>query len=197
MLRVGDHPTACLRNRGRPQNGRFALKTQPRMPANAQKRQAPNRCRQRIASHVARNDRTRKLSRQRTRPGARRSYVCPGGETSLSQIACSEDARFSEFGHFLPRGRRSGAFMPLPLADPACRKRSSHRTGTHNAMAKSTLPDSWPLERIGRGRRQASGKGVSIHPIARSGRNTRLSRFTSVLSSSRAMPRTAFILRMR
>ena len=74
MLRVGDHPTACLRNRGRPQNGRFALKTQPRMPANAQKRQAPNRCRQRIASHVARNDRTRKLSRQR-RERAARTYA--------------------------------------------------------------------------------------------------------------------------
>lgn len=155
------------------------------------------RHRQKRASHVARNDRTRKLSRQRTRPGARRSYVCPGGETSLSRIARSEGIRFSEFGHFLPRRRRFGAFMPLPLADPAYRKRSSHRTGGRNAMAKNTSLESRPLERIGRGSGQASGKGASAHPIARSGRNTRLSRFTSVLSSSCAMPRTAFILRMR
>lgn len=162
MLRVGDHPTACLRNRGRPQNGRFALKTQPRMPANAQKRQAPNRCRQRIASHVARNDRTRKLSRQRTRPGARRSYVCPGGETSLSQIACSEDARFSEFGHFLPRGRRSGAFMPLPLADPACRKRSSHRTG---AAARWRRARRWKVDRSRGAERETVERAERAPPL--------------------------------
>ena len=155
------------------------------------------RCRRKRASHVARNDRIRKPSRQRTRPGVRRSYVCPGGETLLSRIACSEDARFSEFGRFLPRGRRSGASMPLPLADPACRKRSSHRTGARSAMAKSTLPDSRSLEKSGEEDSRVSETGTSAHSTARSGRNTRLSRFTSALSSSRAMPRTAFILRMR
>lgn len=120
------------------------------------------RHRQKRSSHVARNDRTRKLSRQRTRPGARRSSVCPGGETSLSQIACSEDARFSEFGHFLPRGRRSGAFMPLPLADPACRKRSSHRTG---AAARWRRARRWKVDRSRGAERETVERAERAPPL--------------------------------